>query len=136
MPGMNSTINEDVNAMTWVTAFFAFGVGAAILISLSAKVSWLIIPGILCAVLAVLSVAMYVAHWLVKWKDIDIEKKYGNFCRILLCLPPKQRDPIAFYRANRSNYEVESEEISVRPPIKERTNYTEDNSMKCENVYM
>ena len=103
MPPLNSTIDEDVNALLcFMSGFFASIVGAALFIALSPKVPWLLVPGILCSVFVIICPVLFVFRWKMKRENVNVERRYRRWCRILLCLPPQPVDPVAFYRANRS----------------------------------
>ena len=106
MPPMESTMNEDVNALTWIGAMFACMLGGALCFIGASSHTWLLVPAIIFTVVAVISPVMYIMHWVGKKKKL----KCVPCCRYLLCLKPEQRDAVKYYKAHTSDPSRNAEE--------------------------
>lgn len=103
MPPMNSTIDEDVTAMQFYCSLSFVSTIGCVLFFIFSSNSWLLIPAIFCLIIALACPVLYIIRYRLKKQDVDVERKYGRWLRILLCLNPKPVDPVEFYHANRSN---------------------------------
>ena len=106
MPGLGSTINEDVNAMIWLGAMCACIVGGALCLVFASDVTWLLAPGIIFCVIAVIAPVMYIMHWVAKKRNM----KCNDCCRVLLCLEPERRNAVEYYKAHRTDPEAGAHE--------------------------
>ena len=113
MPPMQSTANEDLNAMTWVGAFFACLLSASLCFLGSSNHPWLLVPAIIFTVIAVISPVMYISHWVVKKNKI----KCCAPCQYLLCVEPPQRDAVEYYKAHRSDPEAPHESAEEKEMV-------------------
>ena len=115
---LRSTANEDTNAFFWIGISFLASI-LAVFFFMKQNYSFKTLS-VIFMVLAFMSCAVYIFRIVAKRKNINVERKYGRWCRIFLCLPPEKKDPVAYYKAHCSSnvqaeqLEVNSQEIANR----------------------